>query len=182
MKTKHLLFITGLATLMAACGGNVEKQNNTNTESSENSTETDYSQMQLVSLSKFNIPAEVYIPNESKGKAMINESPSGGVEIKVGDRFGIEVVPFGLTKEEVKAELDNDLVYSIEYIEEDDKSMLYKKSIKDSDIEAEFHFFLEKDINGEIYEVKSINEMEFKESAAKEMLKSARSLQAKSTS
>lgn len=182
MKTKNLLFIAGLAILLAACGGNANKQNETDAESKENSNETEYSQMQLVSLSEYNIPAEIYIPNESKGKAMINENPAGGVEIKVGDRFGIEVVPFGLTKAEVKEELDNDLVYSIEYLEEDAQSMLYKKSIKDSDIDPEFHFFLEAEINGDIYEVKSINEMGFKESAAKEMLKSARSLKAKTTS
>jgi hypothetical protein len=181
MKTKHLFFIAGLATLMAACGGNAEKQSKAK-DNTENSTEADYSKMQLLSLSEYNIPAEIYIPDESKGQALINESPTGGVEIKVGDRFGIEIVPFGLSKEAIKEELDNDLVYSIEYLEEDDQSILYKKSIKDSDIEAEFHIFLENEINGEIYEVKSINEMEFKESAAKEMLKSARSFQAKASS
>ncbi|MEX2379100.1 MAG: hypothetical protein WD530_00025 [Vicingaceae bacterium] len=178
MKTKNLLLMAGLAVLLAACGGNAEKQNDADAESKENSKVADYSQMQLVSLSEYNIPAEIYIPNENKGKAMINENPAGGVEIIVGDRFGIEIFPFGLTKEEMKAELENDLVYSIEYIEEDDKSMLYKKSIKDSDIDPEFHFFLEAEIKGDIYEVKSINQMEFKESAAKEMLKAAKSLQA----
>lgn len=182
MKTKNLLLIIGLAILLAACGGNTENKTEAKKAETKNSTEVDYSQMQKVSLMEYNIPAEIYIPNESKGKAMITESASGGVEIKVGDRFGIEVVPFGLSKDEFKAELENDLVYSIEYLEEDEQSILYKKSIKDSDIAPEYHFFLETEINGDLYEVKSLNEMEFNESAAGEMLKSAKSLKGEAIS
>lgn len=178
MKIKKYLLIAAVTIFAAACDQKAEKDDSKQADTEE-TTENDYSQMQVVSLDDYNVPAKIYLPNTSKGKALISELSSGGVEIIIGDHFGIEIIPFGLSKEEFKAELNGDLVYTIDYLEENEQSILYKKTIKDSEVDAEFHFFLEKDLNGDVYELKSLREMEFNESAAKQMLKAAKSFQSK---
>lgn len=174
MKIIKLSAIVFSAIFMLACSGNQKETEKTETESS-----SDYNNMIQVQLNEFGVDASMYIPDENKGKAEIEKTPYGSVEIRVGDNFGLEVVPFGQSKAEFKVELEGDLVYEVEYLEEDDHLLFYKRSIKDSDMEPEFHFFLEKKINGEIYEVKSLADMSFKENAVKEMLKSAKSIETK---
>ena len=99
--------------------------------------------------------------------------------MKVGEKFGIEIVPFGLTLKEMKAEMDQGGVYEIEILEETKDHILHKRSIPNAEVKEEFHFFLYKEMNGESYEIKSMADMELKESAARNALKAAKSFQPK---
>jgi hypothetical protein len=132
-----------------------------------------------VDLSDYNIMATIMIPDESKGKAVIEENSMGGVDIQVGDRYGVIINPFGLTKEEFKNDLMDNGVYQIELKEESDMHFLYKRMITDADIEPEFHFFMNKEINGELYEIKSMPDKGFSEGAQDQMYESAQTLKEK---
>ena len=164
---------------LVACGGE-----GTNDSTSEEGTETEastdavdtYEQMVELDLTDYDIEAKMYVPDESKGKAELNATDWGSVTINVGKGYGIELVPFGLTVEEKKGELEGDLVYDIEYLEETETAIFYTKTIKEGDMEPEFHFFANAEINGDVVEIKNVEDRLFKKGAVELMMKSARSL------
>jgi len=145
--------------------GNTEAQSESAT--TENSTE--------INLSDYDLNASISIPDESKGKAEISLTDWGSIEIRVGERFGIEIVPFGMTVEEKRAELEADLVYQTSYLDENENLLFYEKSIKESDIEMEYHFFYTTELDGDIVEIKSLDN-KFSKSAVESMIESAKSL------
>lgn len=166
---------------MMACGSgetNSDANAETASENSEGSSE-DYSGMREVDLSDYGISASIMTPPETKGKLEIEETSFGSLVIKVGDKFGVEIVPFGLTIAEAKEEMDQGGLYQIEILEEGENHLLYKKSIPDSEVQEEFHIFMNVEMNGEIYEIKSLAEIELKEAQARNILKAAKSFKAK---
>ena len=177
MKNSYLILFTASLMSFAACESTKSDKEETTVETEEVTADeaADYSGMQKLDLSDYAIAGSLYIPNENKGKAKINETAYGSVQIVVGDRFGLEIVPFGQSLEEKKAELSNDLVYELNVIEEDENYMMFEKSIKESDVEPEYHFFMNVELDGEIYEIKSITDNAYSKAAVESMLKSAQS-------
>ena len=174
---KTIKFIGAIAismSLFACAGAATAESSEENTEKSAQA-EVDYEGMELVDLSEFLVNASMQLPDESKGPRKIQNSATESIEIMLGDKFGIELIPFGLSITEKQEELNGDLVYNIEYLEETPDKIVYKKTIKDSKIEPEFHFFLTKEINGEPFSVKSLNKA-FRKKAIEKMVLSAESL------
>ena len=170
---KKLTFIAFTILGLIACGGgeNSSKENTTDESamSEESKREADYKGMEMLDLTPYDIYASIYIPDASKGKPEISTTDWGSIEIVVGKNYGVEVAPAGLTVEEKKAELEADLVYSIEYIEDSPDKIVYKKVIKQmaensDDYKPEVHFFMNVDTGGEMFEVKSLNN-EYREKA-----------------
>lgn len=178
MKLYKLLPSTFLITILIACGspseGNQEEQTTEAIEETES-----YEGMREADLSEYGVMATIMVPAENKGKLEVEESSWGSIMIKVGDDFGLEVVPFGLTLDEARSELDQGGVYEIEIVEENEAYLLYRKSIPNAEVKDEFHFFMNAEINGEIYEIKSLADMELKEAKARKILKSAKSFKEK---
>jgi len=176
MKKLQLISALAIAMSLIACGGG-ESSGTDNVETSD-STSVDYSNMEQVNLFDFGVDANIQLSKEDKGPRKIQNSATESVTIEVNDKFGIEINPFGLTVAEKKEELDGDLVYTIEYIEETADKIVYKKSITDNEeIEAEHHFFLTKNIGGELYSVQSLPNV-FSKKAIDKMIVSAESLAA----
>ena len=179
MKSIRLTLSTLIISALFACssgGGNDTTADGADSTQVENAAAEDYSDMTEVNLSEYGIAASIMVPGENKGKLEMEETSWGSITLKVGDKFGIEIVPFGLTLEEMKAEMDQGGVYQIEIIEEDPNYLLYKRSIPNAEVKDEYHFFMYKEINGESYEIKSMADMELKELAARTALKAAKSL------
>ena len=101
------------------------------------------------------------------------------IVISISDWYGIEIVPFGISIEEKKAELTADLVYSVEYLTEEENLIMYKKTIAESDVDPEFHFFMTTEINGELVEVKSAGDQTFTKKQVEAMINSAKTLSQK---
>tara|TARA_B110000503_G_C7131325_1_gene406925 strand:+ start:1294 stop:1608 length:315 start_codon:yes stop_codon:yes gene_type:complete len=100
------------------------------------------------------------------------------VTVEVSDKFGIDINPFGLKVSEKKEELNGDLVYTIEYIEDTADKIIYKKSITDNEeIEAEYQFYLTKSIGGELFSLQSLPKV-FSQKAIDKMILSAESVNA----
>ncbi len=179
MKYLSSLLTLLLITTIFSCssGGGAEGDAETDSTAVANAVEEDYSNMSEADLSDYGIMATIMTPDD--GKLEIEETSWGSVTLKAGQKFGLEIVPFGLTLEEMKAEMDQGGVYKVEIIEEDPAYILYKRSIPDSEVSDEYHFFMNKEINGEIYEIKSMADMELKEGAARKNLKAAKSFKAK---
>lgn len=176
MKKIQLISALAIATSIIACGGG-ESSGTDNVETSD-STRVYYSNMEQVTLFDFGVDANIQLPKEDIGPRKIENSATESITIAVNDKFGIEINPFGLTVSEKKEELDGNLVYTIEYIEETADKIVYKKSITDNEeIKAEHPFFLTKNIGGELYSVQSLPNV-FSKKAIDKMILSAESLAA----
>ena len=182
MKLTKTLLSFFIAFSFVACSSSANQGGETEgTDSTavEESAAEDYSNMTEVDLTEYGISASIMTPGDNKGKLEIEETSWGSLTVKVGEKFGMEIVPFGLTLEEMKAEMDQGGVYEIEMVEEDASYVLYKRTIPGSEVEAEYHFFMNTEIGEEIYEIKTMADMELKESHARYILKSAKSFKAK---
>jgi hypothetical protein len=140
--------------------------------------EGSYENMNTVNLSEYDVFGSVKIPDESQGKPEIKTTAAGSTVVKVGNKYAIEIIPFGMSLQEKKDELNDDLVYEVNYLEEKADYIIYEKTIADSEVEPEVHFYLIKDLNGEIYGIQNVNKQAFSEKAIRDMLHSAKSLQA----
>lgn len=169
------------AITLAACGGDTPETKNdgkTNkTTVSEKKSEDDMKGMHSVNLIDYDIDASLFIPDDSKGKAEFLMTDAGALTILVGNKYGIELMPYGLTVSEKKEELANDLVYTIEYLKDEPDLLVYKKTIADSEMEPDFHFFMNTTLGEDNYEIKSLDN-HYSKKAVEKMIQSARSLSA----
>tara|TARA_B110000046_G_scaffold49092_1_gene54645 strand:+ start:41251 stop:41796 length:546 start_codon:yes stop_codon:yes gene_type:complete len=180
MKRLQLIGALAISMIIIACGGG-ESSATDNVETSD-SASVDYSFMEQVNLFDFGVDANIQLPKEYKGPRRIENSATESVTIEVSNRFGIEINPFGLTVSEKKEELDGDLVYTIEYMEEIADKIIYKKSIANTEeIEAEYHFYLTKSIRDELYSIQSLPKV-FSKKAIDKMIVSAESVAANNSS
>ena len=179
MKLKKLYLFGTLAlsiSLIACGGGDTPKKENTNETEISESKSPDYSNMEKVDLTAFGVYASIQLPKAEKGPHKMENTATESVTIEVSDKFGIEITPFGLTVAEKKKELDGGLVYTIEYMEESENKLIYKKSIAESDeVEDEYHFFLTKSVDGELYSIQSLPKA-FREKSIEKMIISAESV------
>ena len=182
MKKINLIGFFLFSLILISCGGETATNEGEADATTEEVATDDMKGMMMANLNEYDINASIYIPDESKGKAEFNATDWGSLEISVGKRYGVEIVPFGMTIEEKKEELAGDLVYTIEYIKDEADCIVYKKSIADSEVEAEVHFFLNIDLGGDVYEVKSLNDQAYNEKSIEKMISSAKTLTASNPS
>lgn len=176
MKLLNQLIIVTAVSLAFACG-NGSTNESEGEKLSENNVETEG--MKQVDLSEYELNASISIPDDSKGKAEIISTDWGSIEINVSDWYSIEIVPYGISIAEKKAELASDLVYSVEYLTEEENLILYKKTIAESDVDPEFHFFMTTEVDGELVEVKSAGDKAFTKKQIETMISSAKTLSQK---
>tara|TARA_R110000868_G_scaffold121081_5_gene321287 strand:+ start:55 stop:576 length:522 start_codon:yes stop_codon:yes gene_type:complete len=172
MRKLRLLSLFALIVLFSACGSGEEKSS----AKEEETLNENYNKMIQTDLSEYGLNATIYIPDESKGKAEISETSWGSINIEVGENFGLEIIPFGMSIEDKKIELQGDLVYNTEYIEQTENLLVFTKVIKDSDMEPEVHFFYVTKVDGEQVEVKNTKDRTFRKEAVDKMVESAKSL------
>lgn len=178
MKKIFSISLIGLALLFSACEGNADSNTEVEgTETNETTTESSEENLNAIDLGEYDLPGNISIPTDESGKAEISTTDWGSVEIRVGNRYGVELVPFGMSVDEVRAELESDLVYEINFIETTENLLFYEKKIKDSDIDAEYHFFYTTEFDGDILEIKSLGES-YSKSAVESMIVSAKSFAA----
>jgi hypothetical protein len=175
MKTINKFILLSLITGITACSSQEEK---TETEAADTTIVAEDATIALEgmeeqSLSEYELPGSIYLPMTQKPEIIATDW--GSLEIRIGDNFGIEILPSGLSVEEHREELSKDLVYTIEYLKETERLVSYQKSIKDSDIKPEHHFFMNIEANGELYELKSLAEGSFSKGSIDKMIKAANS-------
>ncbi|MBL4708631.1 MAG: hypothetical protein JKY48_09365 [Flavobacteriales bacterium] len=175
-KIKSIALFT-LALGLFACGEETKTSEESTTATTAEVPADDYKGMEIVNLATYGIDAEMYIADATKGKQEFRTTEWESLEIEVGKKYGIELVPFGLSVAEKKEELAGDLVYTIEYLEDTPSKIIYKKIIANNDIE-EIHFLVNVDINGEPHTIKSLNK-NYNEKAIQKMAMSAESLSVK---
>ena len=125
-----------------------------------------------LNLEEYFMPFSLYVPDSNRGIPKIVETSYGETEIQVGKTFHI-VVAEGGDLATTKSAIAEDLMYTVEIIEEGTDYILYKSSIKDSHLDPEFHFHAVKNVKGTDFEFHDFNnEGGYAESVARFMLES----------
>jgi len=156
--------------LMWSCGGETSSQTEETTEEVAN-----VEGMTMVNLRDNGFEGAIFLPNEDFGAPEFERTNWGSLQIRVGDRFGMELQQEPMSIEEKKAELMDEQVYTVEFIEDTPNLLFWKKSIPDSGIDPEFQFFYLYQADGFNVEIKSFASEQFSESAVKKMIQSAKS-------
>lgn len=179
---KKLQYLAALMLIVIVFACNNSADTNENSDDAAVATEAaDIEGFESQDLSEYGIDANIQLPSTGS-PISINSSPSGDLVINDGKNFNMMITPYGFTLEELKEELDNDLVYDINYLEEEADYIVYEKTIPDSDVEKEVHFIMVKDYNGDPYEIKSSAEGSFKKHHIDKMIQAAKSLTFESNS
>ena len=171
---KKLLFallITPVLFIIPSCGGG------------EENPIVDSSAMLMpghvwLNLSKYGMEVSVQIPDSTVGLAEVVHTNSGAVEITVGKNFGIAVLFGEGDIALLKEDLASDAVFKSEILIDEPGTLLYSRSIPDTEIEVQHHFFYTGNINNAIYEVKNLEMETYGKKAVEEMLKAAKTLKA----
>ena len=181
MKQLTFAFLSIVFLAFTSCGGSSES-NDGQQDSTEVSQSSDVSGMTSLDLSPHGMDLTIMIPDESFGKPMITENAMGGVDINVGENFGISVL-FGMGDVMLmKSDLENDLVYDHNIILDKEDLLMYEKSIPESGIDPEFHFYYTTLLNGETYDVQNMTDRSFSKAAIERMIISAETLKGKTAS
>lgn len=172
VKILHILFlISGL--LLFSCGDDKTTSNNDQTGDSL------LPHHMIVDLSPYGFLATIQIPDTTIGLPELNETNWGALEIRVGRNYGISIQSGEGNMELLKKDLKEDLVFTNEIIAETPNSIIYKKTIKNTDIKPLYHFFYFDTIDGYIVEIKSLELEEYTLKDVEKMLESAKTLREK---
>jgi hypothetical protein len=169
-RIKRIGLIAFSTVLLAACGGESSSQTEETTEETVN-----VEGMTMTNLRDHGFEGSIFVPNEEFGAPEFERTNWGSLQIRVGGRYGMELQQEPMSVEEKKAELMDEQVYTVEFIEESPNLLFWKKSIPDSGIDPEFQFFYLYQADGFNVEIKSFASEQFSESAVNKMIQSAKS-------
>lgn len=190
MKRIVFLFAVPAMFVMASCGGGESADAGNNSDSTEVSTEVDYTGMSSFDLTPHGLKTSVMVTDiiSENGKPfpvnVVHDADLFTWDIKVGNEGSEE---FYLIIEEADGEgnyiqrekdrLANDVVFKEEFITDEADLFLYKAALPEGAAQRDYyHVFGTVKINGVDHVVKSFPMGEFSEVQAQDMLKAIRSL------
>ena len=175
---KLLYYIPVMALALMSCGGGE------NTPEGEATTENAEAEMKGVSadLSEYGMDLTITLPEKPNLQTEIMANDWGGIEIRQGDHFMMTIAYGEGDLDLMKFDLNEDLVYKSEILDESADHLLYKRVIEGADLEAEHHFVYVFRAGNEVIEIQNSKDATFTEEDARAMLQSARTVKAKSAS
>ena len=166
-----------ILTVVFSIGCNETPDPNENQSKSDKNTAATVGHLIEMNLEQYNIPAIVSIPDSSYGITSVEESPTGGVVVKVGNMFQIEVAEEGdldLRKEDLKTGYES-LVYTAEIIDEGDNFILFKQNTVNGDMAPKYRFYYVFEADGFTYSIQDWDEGgPYPEKAVQKMLHAAK--------
>ncbi|WKZ74795.1 MAG: hypothetical protein QY303_11670 [Vicingaceae bacterium] len=131
-----------------------------------------------LNLSKYGMEVSIQVPDSTVGLMEVVHTNSGAVEITVGKNFGIAVLFGEGDIALLKEDLTSDAVFKSEILIDEQGTLMYSRSIPDTEIETQHHFFYTANINNAIYEVKTLEMETYGKKVVEDMLKAAKTLKA----
>ena len=173
---KYITFI-GLLSMMffVACGGGESGSSESEDQAVDESASM--AGMKELSLVEHGMDISIMVPDENTGIAEVIAT-DWSVEIRVGEGFMISVSIGEGDLALLKSDLEEDLVYKSEILEETESYIVYKREIENSGMEPEHHFFYIADIDGDQYDVQNLKDVTYSKEAIDRMLASAKSIKA----
>lgn len=129
-----------------------------------------------ISLTQADFPVVVTVPeNTDLKKVKIEPQTWGGIEIRVGENFQIQIASGQGDIALRKSDLANDDVYKVDYLIDNNNAIVYRKYIPDTDMQ-EYHFYIIAKTSSGYYEVEDIPGNQFSKSAIMKMFDAAKKL------
>lgn len=174
---KKLIYILPMIILaLTSCGGdNAGKEDSANAENPEMTGV-------VTDLATYGWNYSITLPDKKNVQTEINATDWGSVDIRQGDMFVMSIAFGEGDLDLIKFDLEEDLIYKSQILEESENHIVYKREIEDSGMEPEFHFMYVIKLSGEAIEIQNSKDFTFNEEAIRNMLASARSFKAKEAS
>lgn len=155
--------VLGLCFTIASCGGSGEEGETTEGETVDT---VDYSGMNEISLKENGLNMKMMLPavesptGASIEPQVIHDDGDYLWHVKIGDKFHLIIEDFGKEKNKVSTEkerlADLDKIFVVEYIEESDNMIMYKRTLhEDQGGSPSYHCYGETVIDGYTYVLRS---------------------------
>lgn len=175
---KKLIYILPFAALsLLSCGGGEAGSGNENSEAVEGNSAM---QGVVTDLSEYGMDFTIVLPERKDLITNIEANDWGGIEVRQGENFMISIAYGEGDIDLLKFDLEEDLVYKSQVLEEGENFILYKKEIEGSGMDPEYHFLFVQKVNDEAIEIQNLKEAGFNEESARNMLNAAKSFTPKS--
>jgi hypothetical protein len=144
--SRIFLLLFTVTTLLSSCG-------NKKGEGAEVAPEG----MNKIDLSRYGKPFSLFVPDTIKAKLTISEQPSGALEVKVGNYFGVAINEGPGDLDLLKRDLKEDEVNRFRgFIKEEPSALLWESEV----VHPEYHFFMNKKIGQTEYSFEDIKSTE----------------------
>ena len=170
--TYLLILITGVFTLVACGGSEVEKPQ-------EEEQIVKIKGLEMLDLSPYGYNLSIMVPKaEMNGVAEVELTESGALQIIIGLSYGIEIMYGAGDIELLKQDLEEDLIFNSEIVLEEKNALVYTLNIPDVGVKFQNHFMYRAEIGNDIYEVRDIAAQEYGLGMIEKMLESAKTIDA----
>jgi hypothetical protein len=134
--------------------------------------------MHSLDLARFGKPFSIFVPDTVKTRLTIIEQSNGALDIIAGTNFGVSINEQSNDLELLKNDLKDDEVNKLKsLIVDEPNALLWESEI----VQPEFHFVLNKTVNGTEYSFEDIKDTEaepFKKEAIQKMFDVCKNIQA----
>ena len=159
--------------ILTSCGG----ENPTDNPGENTEEVVQLKGFESIDLTEYGFNLSVMVPEaETNGEAQVTLTERGALEILVGDGFGMEIMYGEGDIALLKADLQEDLVFKSEILNEEENALIYTQDIPDSGVKTQNHFFYKAVVGTDVYEVRDIMEGEYGSSMIEKMLQAAKSI------
>lgn len=129
-------------------------------------------------LSEYGLNYTIVLPDDQSTQTDIMANDWGGIEIMKGENFMLQIAFGEGDIELLKSDLNSDLVYKTEILEESPDLILYKREIPNTEMDPEYHFMYVHREGSDAIEIQNIKAATFNEEMIRKMLQSAKSFKA----
>ncbi|HHZ64953.1 MAG TPA: hypothetical protein EYN38_08745 [Flavobacteriales bacterium] len=130
----------------------------------------------------YHLTIQVPAPGETVPEAIVEELEWGGLEIRVGTGFQLQLGGGEGDIAQRKADINLDDVYEATFTVDDEAGLFYSQKFKGTDMEGNFHFFVVIKDGDVFYEIEDIKEATFGEGQARRMFEIAKAIKINSPS
>tara|TARA_B100000809_G_scaffold71156_2_gene68757 strand:+ start:13489 stop:14025 length:537 start_codon:yes stop_codon:yes gene_type:complete len=170
MKKIAYLFVAIIGLTIASCGGVEEPVEDKVKKVVLKGYET-------LDLTEWGFNLTVMVPQaDIHGNPEVTLTERGALEIVVGTGFGLEIMYGDADLALLKADLQEDLVFTSEILQEEEKALIYSQNIPDAGVKTQNHFLYKAEIGAEIFEVRDVIDGEFGTGMIEKMLEAAKTI------
>jgi len=171
---RRLVLAAIAAATLVACSQQATVENTAPSESKAD----EFAGMTVVDLSPHGLPGEIMVPDKSKtgvDPTIIYDDMTSHINIMAGKNYNIFIREEDMSLDLVKSDLEGDLMFKNEIVEETGSSLLIKRNLPDG-TGAYFHFAAMVNESPNTVFMKSNDLGKFTESQARKMMQSALTL------
>lgn len=174
MKNRLFFFIVLITTFSACKEQPTQANDSANKETITTQKDQEITQVDIPGY-KFQFILPQTLKQQGINSSIEMNDISGSLEIKAGPSIQIEISDQGMKLEEIKAELNDQQMFSYKFIDETREGFIFQAILPDGTAHY-YNFITQKTINGKPYFIKNKDGVDFTLKTIKEMKKIAESI------